>query len=156
MPLTPPSATARTIPADLSGIMGNGFASKITFSADADIEFLEIEVSEGEVEGGDGIDDTTMFNTSRMTQSAPALWKKENGSALVAYSPATEALCLALINVFGTITITYPDGTTKADYGWMKAFKPGALTINGRPTATVEFAWAGQDTNGYESTPIVA
>ena len=155
MPLTPPVATARIVPPDQSGILGNGFSSKITFSADPDIEFLEIEVTEGDVEGGDGIDDTTMFNTNRMTESVPALWKTENGQAVVSYSPGTDALIKALINVFGTITITYPDGTTKADYGRLKAFKPGALVINGRPTAVVEFGWTGQDANGFESTPVV-
>lgn len=154
MPLTPPVATARTAP-DMSGMFGNGFTTKITFAADPDIEFAEIEVTPGGDDVGDGIDATTMFNTGRKTKDAPALSETEDGSALVAYSAATRAQCRALLGVFTTITITYPDGSTEADYGWLRSFKPGSLVINGRPTATVAFTFACKDADGFESEPVV-
>ena len=150
--MTAPAPTARTTPTGT--MLKNGYQTKITFAADADVDFWEIEVTPGGYEIGDKIDQTTQFNTDRKTAAPPALYDTEDGSILVAYDPAAMSQIIALQGTHTTITVHYPDGSSEADFGWLRSFKEGALVINGRPTATVAFSYAGQDSAGNEEAPV--
>ena len=150
--MTAPSPTSRTEPSVV--MLGEGFSSLVTFGLDADIDFKEIEVTPGGYDTPDAIPATTMFNTSRETQDAPALWRRDNGSMLVAYAPSVIDQILAIIGMPTTITQTWPDGSSEADYGYLKSFKPGTLTVGGRATATVEFVYTGKDADGNEEDPF--
>lgn len=149
-----PAPTARVTPGDLSGIFGNGFSSKITFALDPDIEFLEISVTPQGFNMPDDVDATTMFNVNRMTKDPAALYETTDAQAVVAYSKETEAQVRAILGSFTTITIKFPDGSTLADFGWLRSFVPGELTINGRPTATITIGFAGKDDAGAEQDPV--
>jgi len=60
----------------------------------------------------------------------------------------------AEIGVKQLITITYSDGSTKADIGWVVSFAPDALTVNVDPSATIGIDWEGESDAGVDSLVI--
>lgn len=152
--MTAPSATARVAPT--GSALENGFVSKVTFAADTDVDIWEIEVKPGKIELGDKIEQSTMFNTNRGTFAAPALYDTEDGQMLVAYDPANLTQIQALLGTHTTITITYSNNDTIADFGWLRSFDPQNMVINGRPTALVAFSYAGMDSSGNEEVAVQA
>lgn len=150
--MTAPAPTTRVKPT--AKMLGEGFKSLITFEADPDVEILEIEVTSGGEDIGDPIPASTMHNVSRETQDAPALVATSDGSILCAYNPTSRAAIRALMGVHTTITHTYPDGSSIADFGWVRSFAEGSRTIKGRCTATIGFSYAGKDSAGNEEVEV--
>lgn len=61
-----------------------------------------------------------------------------------------------MVNVEQTITITFPDGSTLAFYGFMKSFEPDNLEEGTFPIATVAFVPTNADpTTGDEEAPVL-
>ena len=150
--MTAPAPTARTTPT--GDMLENGYVCKIVFDADPDVDIWEIEVTPGGDEIGDKIDQTTQFNTNRKTAAPPALYDTEDGSILAAYDPAAESQLRLLLGTPTTITVHYPDGSSEADFGWLRSAKKNALVINGRPTMNLAFSYAGQDSAGNEEDAV--
>ena len=71
-----------------------------------------------------------------------------------AYDPAVYPQILAIVNVLTTISVSFPNGTHIRYWGWLRSFKPGALTPGEQPTATVVIEPANQDDAGVEQTPV--
>lgn len=149
-----PSATARQDPTGIR--MDDGYRTLITFSADPDVQLWEKSVKPPGLEGGEPIDTTTMHNDTLRTASPRALKTMTAGSIKCAYDPILFTSILALINVEQTITVTFPDTTTLAFYGFVKSFSPEDLQEGDQPMASVEFVPTNQDpTTGAEETFVL-
>ena len=150
-----PSPTARTTPAGI--YLEDGFSTKITIARDVDISFWEVSVTPPGVDGGDEIDTTTMFNTTYRTRSARKLKTLTPASASVAYDPQVLSQIIETINMETTITITFPDGSTWAFFGYLKTFEPQEASEGEMPMADIEVVPTNWDpANRVEAGPAIA
>jgi hypothetical protein len=141
-----------------SGIpLFDGFSTKITLAADTNVEFWEKTVTPPGMEGGDAVDITTMHNTQWRTKTPRALVDMTDVQTTVAYDPVVYTSVLALINVETTITVTFPDGSTIAFYGFLRSFAPGEVAEGGQPEAAIVIVPTNYDaTNHVEAAPVLA
>ncbi len=110
---------------DPVGIMlDEGYRTLITIAADTDISFWEKSVTPPGVDGGDAVDITTMHNDVWRTMRSRSLKTLTEVSCTVGYDPAVITQIVAICNVETTITITFPDGSTWAFYGYLRVFTP--------------------------------
>lgn len=149
-----PAATVRQTPTGIK--LDNGHSSKITFEADPDVSLWEKTVTPPGLDGGDAIDTTTMHNTAWRTKAPRTLKEMTDSSFAAAYDPAVLTQINALVNVETEITVTFPDGSTWAYFGFLKAFEPDELSEGEQPTATVTIVATNQDTAGAEQAPVLA
>ena len=131
-----PAGTAHT-PASTTPLE-DGFSTKITIAADADIDFWEKSVTPPGVEGGDAIETTTMHSTTWRTFRARALKTATEVTATVAYDPVAYDQIVAVVNNDDTtITIHFPNGDTIAFYGYLRSFIPNEMTEGAQPEAVI-------------------
>ncbi|GIW60121.1 MAG: hypothetical protein KatS3mg087_1187 [Patescibacteria group bacterium] len=146
------ATTARTAPTGKR--LSDGFSTKIAFAADPDVTFWEISVTPPGWDGGDKIDDTTMFNTAYRTFAPRKLIEGTDISAVVAYDPKVINEILALINVNGWITVHFPNGDTLDFVGYLKSFVPSELSEGERPTADITIVVTNRLDTGVETAPV--
>lgn len=151
MPAATP--TARGTPTGIK--LRDGFSSKITLSGNTTINFWEKSVTPPGMDGGPPVEQTTMFNETRVTKAPQVLYDMTDGAAKVAYDPAVYTQIISIINQPITITQTWRDGTTLADYGYLQSFKPDPLERGKQPEASVVIVYTGQDTSGTEWAPTI-
>ena len=106
-----------------------GFTSSLT-------KLYEKEVQPPGIDGGGAIDTTTMNNTTYRTMSPKSLLTLSEHTFEAAYDPAAYPELIAMINVNQLITITFPDGSTLAFYGWLDKAIPNAHVEGEQPTVT--------------------
>lgn len=135
--MTAPVATTRGTPAGIP--LDDGFSCKITFALDSDISFWEKTVQPPGIDGGDAIEFTSMHNVTWRTFAARQLKTLTSGKTSVMYDPAVYDQILAIVNQATTITITFPDGSTYAFYGYLQKFEPSELQEGENPMADVTF-----------------
>lgn len=141
---------------DPSGIyLDNGYRTLITLAIDTNIEFWEITVTPPGIDGGDEIDTTTMHNDTWRTKSARTLKDMTECSVTAAYDPSIYTAILAAINVETTITVTFPDGSTLAFFGYVKSFEPGALEEGTMPECTITIVPTNVDSSHVEQSPVL-
>lgn len=147
-----PSATPRVVP---TGIMlEEGAQALITFALDTNIELWEIEVQPPGWDNGDSINVTTQHNLVVQTKAPRKLKEVTNSTLMVAYDPICEVSCKAAIGRRDTVTYTWPDGSTDAQFGYMKSFIPQALKHGEFPTANVEIVYTNLDSSFDEQVPV--
>lgn len=150
-----PTPTARATPVGRK--LKEGFPVKITIAADTDISFWEKSVTPVGFDGGDSIDQSTMFNTRYRTKAARTLIDTTDGSGIVAFDPAVLDQIEDIINLETTITYTFRDGSTWAVYGYLKSFTPGEQVEGEQPEADIEIVHTNYDNSGNaEAGPAVA
>lgn len=150
-----PTPTVRQTPAGIK--LDDGHATLVTFAADPDVSFWEKQVKPPGVDGGDPVNTSTMHNVTYSTTAPRTLKTLTAGATTVAYDPAVLTQIVALINVRTTITLTFPDGSTWAFYGFLKSFEPNELQEGNQPEATVNYVPTNYDpTNHVEAGPAVA
>ena len=132
-----PAATARQTPAGIK--LKDGHGTLVTFAADPDISFWEVEVKPPGMNGGDAIEQTTHHNVTYRTKAPQALIDLTNGEGTCQYDPNVTVQVRALINVETTLTITYPDGSTDAIYGYLQTFDPDPIVTGSPPQASFTF-----------------
>lgn len=150
-----PTPTTRQTP--VGRVLKDGHPSKITFAADPDVSFWEKSLTPGGFDGGDAIDLTTFFNVTYRRKTPRSLIDLTACSGTCLYDPNVITQIDDLINVETTVTITFKDGTTWAEYGWLKSFTPQEMTEGEPPMADFEVELSGWDnTNNVEAGPAVA
>ncbi len=149
-----PVASARVDPVGIK--LTDGYRTLVTFAADTDISFWEKAITPPGLEGGDPIDTTTMHNDTYRTMASRALKTMTPFQMTAGYDPAILTQVLALINVETTVTVTFPDGSTWAFYGFLKNFVPGQLVEGTFPEATIEVVPTNADpTTGAEEAAVL-
>lgn len=130
------TTTARTAPS--GDMLQDGFASKVAFSQDPNIDLWEkAEVKMPGVDGGEPIDITTMFNADLETMAPRKLARLTPGSFQAGYDPIVIDQILAIINVNGWITHHLPDLSTIDYPGYLRSFEPNGNSIGTMPLANV-------------------
>lgn len=142
-------------------VLNDGFSTTITLTSPAatmGITALEKTVTPTGWEGGGPIPITTMRNTLFRTQVPKQLQQLGTMTLTVAWDPvqldSLAATIAAAINVNQLITITFPDGSTFAFYGWIDEFKPQEHREGEQPLATMTVIPSMVDTSGAEFTPV--
>lgn len=149
-----PSSTARVAPDGIP--LEDGFSTKIAFEHDPNISFWEKTVKPPGLDGGDAIDITTMHNTTWRTFAARDLKTLTEMSTTVAYDPDVYDEILAIINLEGSITVTFPDGSTLDFFGYLRTFEPNDVSEGSQPEATITIQPTNYDpTNDVEAAPVM-
>lgn len=138
-----PSATARSTPG--GKFLKSGHPTKITISLDPDISFWEKAVTPGGRTNGDKIDTTNMFCTRHRTFAPRPLIEYEDIKATCAYDPTVNTQIDTILGVEGTVTVTHPDGSTEAHYGYIQSSTAGENTEGNQPTIEVTFVITSWD-----------
>lgn len=128
-------------------MLEDGYQTVITFALDEDIALWEKTVTPPGMEGGEKVSITTMHNREVMTYAPRSLKEVTDSQMTVAYDPAVLTSILALINIPGKITITFPDLSTWAFDGYLKNFQPGSIQEGTQPEATCTIVATNRDTS---------
>lgn len=155
-----PTPTTRGTPDGIK--LKDGYSTKITLSLDTTIEFWEKTVKPPGMDGGDKIDQTTMLNDDWRTFASRSLITLTDSTIKAAYDPNLYNAILGLVNVqkIGSsaqiITVTFPDGSTLAYYGFLQSFEPDEMVEGTQPTATIVLAPTNYDpVNNVEAAPVL-
>lgn len=132
----------------------DGFSTTIGFAGAPSIKFWEKEVTPPGVSGGGAVDTTTMRNEEWRTMSPKQLKTLSPAKLTVAYDPAVYTDIVAQVNVNQLITITFPDGSTLAFWGWLDEFTPGKNAEGEQPTAEVTIQPSNQNASKVETDPV--
>lgn len=151
-----PVASVRANPAGIK--LNDGYRCLVTFATDTNIEFWEKTVTPPGLDGGDPVETTTMHNNTYRTMGSRALKTLTEISVTAAYDPQLYVAALALINVETTVTVTFPDGSTLAFYGFLQKFEPDALQEGEQPEVTLTVCPTNQDpiTGAEEAAVLVS
>ena len=153
--MTAPAVTARGTPAGIP--LFDGHSTKITFAANPTVSFWEKDVQPSAYDGGDAIPITTMHNVLYRTKAHRTLIEVGDVQSTVAYDPNVKTQILSLINVDTTITVTHPDGSTEAAYGFLKSFSPSSHQEGAQPEAAVVIVITNYDHAAHvEAGPTLA
>lgn len=151
--MSAPTATARQTPAGIK--LDDGFKTLVCPAANPTISFWEKTVKPPGLDGGDAIDTTTMHNNTWRTKAPRALVTMTDGDCKAAYDPNLYNTILTLLNVKTVWTVTFPDGSTLAFWGFLKSFAPDELKEGAQPEATVMIVPTNQDSTGTEQAPVL-
>jgi len=132
----------------------DGFSTIIEFAEDSDVQMWEKEVTPPGMSGGGENDTSTMRNTTWRTRAPKSLITLSESSLSVAYDPAVFDEIVAMLNVNQLVTITFPDSSTLAFWGWIDEFTPGANVEGEQPTADVTIIPSNQNASGTEVAPV--
>lgn len=133
--MTAPAATPRVDPTGIK--LDDGYSTVVTIALDPDIAFWEKTVTPPGIDIGDAIDTTTMHNDAWRTKAPRHLKDLTEMTITAAYDPNMFSLALAVCGVPTTITVTFPDGTTYAFYGYFKSFIPQEMSEGEQPEAEI-------------------
>lgn len=140
----------------LSSTLKNGYGFTLSH-ADYPNLFLSIDPTEltpPGIDGGDATDITTQSNTNVRTKEPRSLKEITDGSLTVAYDPAVLSDLMNAVNDNGLLTLTFPDGSSWAFYGYFKDFSPGAMNEEDMPTADITVVVTNVDNDGGEQVPV--
>lgn len=149
-----PTPAAYVSPAGIK--LDDGYRTTITFTQDTDLSLWYKTVTPPGLDGGDPTNTTTMLNDSLRTFAPKALITMTAMTVNAAYDPDVYNQLLALINVNTTITLTFPDTSTIAFYGYLQKFEPGEMQEGEQPDASITIQPTNQDpSDGGEELPVI-
>lgn len=138
-----PSTTARTTPD--GAMLPNGYQALVAFDADPDFNLWEKEVTPPSLDGGDPVDTQTQHDVQFSTQRPRALTKIDGGQFTAGYDPLVLVDSGAMLNLEQSITWHFPDGSSIAYWGYLKAIKPTGMTDGNMPLCTAEIVITNWD-----------
>ncbi|MCP4566476.1 MAG: hypothetical protein GY841_02715 [FCB group bacterium] len=112
----------------------DGFQTTITFATATTTKLYHVSITPPGLSGEGSIDTTTMSNTTYRTFAPKSLKTSTEASGTSAYDTESYDDLLAMIGTNQLITITFPDTSTYAFYGFLNEFTPGELTEGEMPT----------------------
>jgi hypothetical protein len=150
--------------------MGDGFKTLITFALAPNIHLYETEVQPPGGDAGGPNDTTTMRNNRFRTKQPKKLITVTPITGVAQYAPGIYPDIMNQLGVLQLITVTFPDGESISDYGWLDKFIPQraregqpsladfTIEISNQDAAGVEQAWtyAGASTTTAGTTTTVA
>lgn len=151
--MTAPVATARVTPTAKKP--ADGFKALLTIALAPNFEFWETSITPPGYDGGDAVDTTTQHNNTVRTKAPRDLIDMPDMTSVGLFNPSIYTSIRAIINKPTTVTITWPDTSTLAFYGFVRVFAPGDLTEGGRMEGTITVTVTNQDpTTGAEELPV--
>lgn len=150
-----PTPTARSTPTNFP--LKDGYSSKVTLASNPTINFWEKGVQSPGIDGGEPIEQTTMFNTTWRTMRPRSLKTLTPHTITAAFDPAVLNDANAAINREDTITVTFSDGATIAFYGFLQKIDIQEMTEGAQPQCTVTIVPTNFDPTAHtEQGPVVA
>ena len=140
----------------MSEQLENGHKTLISFAADTGILLDNIDLQPPGIDGGDKIDVTTMSNDEYMTFVGKSLKTLTDAQFSAAYDPAVYDEVIAILQVNNLITVTFPDLSTLAFWGFIDSFTPSSLVGQERPTADVVVKVSNRNASKVETGPVYA
>lgn len=134
--------------------LDDGFSTVITIANLPAVKIFEKEITPPGMQSGGAIDTTTMRNVTWRTMSPKALKTLSPMTATVAFATAAIEEIRAQLGVNQLITVTFPDNSTLAFYGWVDEFTLGRFTEGEQPTATITIQPSNHDDTGAEQDPV--
>ena len=148
-----PTTTTRQTPTGIA--YKTGFPTKIAFNADPDVSFWEKTVKPPSYDGGDPIDTSNMHRSTYRTKAPRVLIDNGEVTATVSFDESVLTQILSLINVNGSITIHFPDGSTLDFYGYLRSFDIQEMSED-EPTANISIVVTNWDpVNNVEQGPVL-
>lgn len=148
-----PVAAARQSPEGIR--LDDGHSTLVTFSADPDAALWEKSVTPPGIDGGDAIDTTTMHNVAWRSRAPRQLKTLTDFSMVCAYDPAVYTSILGLVNVNTTVTVTFPDGSTLAFFGYLRTLEFSEIQEGEQPEVTVTITPTNIDPADHEEAAPV-
>lgn len=138
----------------MSDRIDDGFSTIYTFSANGAVAFYERETTPPGVDGGGANDTTNMRNTEWRTRAPKKLKTLSDAGTTVMWKSEAFEDVVDMVNVNQLITLTFPDGSTLAFWGWLNKFTPNAHKEGEVATAMVEIIPSNQNGSGVETGPV--
>lgn len=135
----------------------DGFSTTVAFAIDPTVLFWEKTVKPPGMDSGGPNDTTTMRNTEFRTFAPKKLKTLTPMTMTVAYDPKVydaSGELMDMIGINGLVTITFPDGSDVAFWGYIDKFEPGDNRDGEQPTATVTIQPTNQNNSGTEVAPV--
>lgn len=151
------AAPATTAPGALSGrFLIDGYQTRIAFSLAPTAGFWEKTIKPPALDGGEKIPQTTMRNSALRTFAPRSLYELSDFTSTGAYDPDMYNVFRSLVNQkLGSVTITWPDGSTLDFYGFLQKFEPADLAEGTQPEATITVVVTNFDkANNVEAAPV--
>ncbi len=148
-----PTPTVRQDPAGIK--LEDGYRTLVTFASIPTASLWEISITPPGLDGGDPIDTTTMHNDTYRTRASRALKTLTEFTFTAAYDPNYYNQLLSLVNSNDTVTVTFPDGSTLAFFGFLQTIEPEELVEGEMPKVTVTVCPTNTDTAGAEQSPVL-
>lgn len=143
MPATPPVPTVRQTAGGRK--LGKGNPIAFTLSLDPDIELFENELTPSGFDSDAPIDTTDQHNVTTHTWSPGGLIIDSSVMLKCHFDPVVMNDLRLMANVPQTGTALLPDGSTYAQYGWVKSAKPSVIKRGSVPELDVEFFVSNTD-----------
>lgn len=134
-------------------MLEDGYQTLITFQADPDVSLWEKTVKPPGVNGGDPIEQTTMWNVTYRTFAFRALKTITEATLTCAYDPRVLLQAVALANVNTLITVRYSDLSTVDFWGALITFEPNDAGEGTQPEASVNITPSNLNASGVETAP---
>lgn len=150
-----PTPTPRVDP--VGRRLSKGYRMEVTFAADSNVSFWEIEITPFGFEADDFVDTTTQRNDEVRTYSPKTLYRTTDATVVAQYDPAVYPQIMALMNVATVITFWFPDGSSVCAYGALKSFIPDALSekMTDPPQCTLTIGFTNTDPSACtEEVPV--
>lgn len=138
-----PVPTIRGTPAGIK--MKDGYQALITFAVNPTVCFWEKALKPPGIDGGEPIDQTTMFNLVWRTMASRVLRTLTPFSIKAAYDPALYTYGLSLCNTETTITFRFHNNATIAFYGYARNFDFDELKEGAQPEVTINIVPTNAD-----------
>lgn len=149
-----PATTARQSPVGI--YLTDGYSTKIAFAANPNLSIWEVTVKPPGLDGGDAINITTMHNVRWRTMASKALLTLTESTMTFAIDPAAYTQAKSLINVEGSITAIFPDGSTLDFFGFLRTFEPAEHTEGEMPVYSGSISPTNFDpVNRVEADPVL-
>ena len=135
--------------------MDDGFSTIITLENVPTVKIYEKDVTPPGISAGGGIETTTMRSNVWRMMAPKQLKSLTPVSVTVAF--ATEGMddIMAQIGINQLVTVSFPDGSSLAFYGWVDEFTPGKFAEGEQPTATMSIIPSlTHPTTGAEAAPV--
>ena len=132
----------------------DGHPTIISFADDASVALYQKEVTPPGIDGGGENDTTTMENTVYRTKWPKSLITLTEASFTAAYDPAVYDEIIAMVNDNQLITVTFPDTSTLAFWGWINEFTPNRNVEGEQSTAEVTIIPSNQNASKVETAPV--
>jgi hypothetical protein len=134
--------------------LDDGFSTIITFENMPLAKFYEKDVTPPGYTAGGPIETTTMRNIAYRTSAPRQLKSCTQVSATVAYATSALEGLFTQIGVNQLVTVTFPDGSTIAVYGWIEEFTAATHVEGEQPTAQLTVTCGMRDLDGEEVAPV--
>lgn len=136
--------------------LDDGYQSLITFGLLAGLDIWEKDVQPPGIDGGDPIDTTTMHNSAYRTNAPRSLKSLTEHTIVAAYDPCAYVDLLTMVNVIDEITITFPDNSTLAYWGYIRSVELSPMIEGEQPEMTITVVPTNYDCNDCtEAGPVI-